>query len=228
MNGGQFGRRFVILKVRSICSFPKFSGMKRSIFFLFLVVSAGLMAFTSFFEGLPIGAPMPKPDVKLKDISGKEISLKSAMMENGLLVMFSCNTCPYVKRNQEATKEACSYALDKKIGVVLLNSNEAQRTEGDSYEDMKQYASQQNYKWFYAVDQDNVLADAFGADRTPECYLFSKEGKLVYHGAINDNPGSPSDAKRQHLKQAIDETVAGKDVAVKETRSVGCGIKRKS
>ena len=201
--------------------------MKRSIFFLFLAIAGGLMAFTTLSEVLPIGSPMPKADIKLKDVSGKEITLKSAMMDNGLLVMFSCNTCPYVMRNQQATKEACAYALDKKIGVVLLNSNEGQRADGDSYDDMKQYASQQSYKWFYAVDQDNVLADAFGANRTPECYLFNKEGKLVYHGAINDNPGSPSDAKRQHLKEAINETVDGKDVAVKETRSVGCGIKRK-
>jgi hypothetical protein len=201
--------------------------MKRSIFLLFLGIAGILMAFSTWSEILPIGAPLPKADIKLKDVSGKEITLKSAMMENGLMVMFSCNTCPYVMRNQQATKEACSYALDKKIGVVLLNSNEAQRTDGDSYDDMKQYASQQGYKWFYAVDQDNILADAFGANRTPECYLFNKEGKLVYHGAINDNPGSPSDAKRQHLKEAINESVAGKDVAVKETRSVGCGIKRK-
>ena len=201
--------------------------MKRSIFFSFLAIAGGLMAFTTLSEVLPIGSPMPKADIKLKDVSGKEITLKSAMMDNGLLVMFSCNTCPYVMRNQQATKEACAYALDKKIGVVLLNSNEGQRADGDSYDDMKQYASQQSYKWFYAVDQDNVLADAFGANRTPECYLFNKEGKLVYHGAINDNPGSPSDAKRQHLKEAINETVDGKDVAIKETRSVGCGIKRK-
>ena len=72
------------------------------------------------------------------------------------------------------------------------------------------------------------MADAFGANRTPECYLFNKDLKLVYHGAIDDNPSNPSKIKRHHLQEAIDELVAGKEISVKETRSVGCGIQRKS
>lgn len=201
--------------------------MKRFFIFLTIVVVAGFMAFKTISTAIPIGTDIPKSDVKLKDVSGKEITLKSAMMSNGLLVMFSCNTCPWVIKNQQATKEACSYALENKIGVVLLNSNEGQRSDEDSYVEMQQYAKNQGYKWYYVVDQDHVLADAFQANRTPECFLFDKQGKLIYHGAINDNPGSPSDAKRIHIKEAINEMLAGKDVAVKETRSVGCTIKRK-
>ncbi|MDX2048644.1 MAG: redoxin domain-containing protein [Chitinophagaceae bacterium] len=201
--------------------------MKRLVLFMFLAATAVIFAFKSVSDNIPIGADLPKADVKLKDVSGKEITLKDAMMENGLLVMFSCNTCPYVIKNQQATKDACMYALDKKIGVVLLNSNEGQRDDEDSYEEMKGYANNEGYKWYYAVDKDHVLADAFEAKRTPECFLFNKTGKLVYHGAINDNPSSPWDAKRLHLKEAVNEMLSGKDVAVKETRSVGCGIKRK-
>jgi len=76
------------------------------------------------------------------------------------------------------------------------------------------------------VDNNSVLADAFGASRTPECYLFDKEGKLVYHGAIDDSPGDPVQVKKHHLQNAIDEMVAGKEVTTKETRSVGCSIRR--
>lgn len=184
------------------------------------------MSFHTLNEVLPIGAAMPKSDLKMKDISGKEIALKDAKKENGLLVMFSCNTCPYVIKNQSRTAEICKYALDKGIGVVVLNSNEANRNGADSYEEMQSYAKEQGYNWYYAVDKNNVMADAFGANRTPECFLFDKSGKLVYHGAIDDNPTDESRVNRKHLKEAINEAATGKDVSVKESRSVGCSIKR--
>lgn len=200
--------------------------MKRILLAASLLTVIGLMSFLKVSENLPIGADMPKADVKLKDISGKEITLKDAKKQNGLLVMFSCNTCPYVIKNQSRTQEICKYALSKGMGVVVLNSNEGTRSDADSYEEMQEYAKAQGYQWFYAVDKNNELADAFGANRTPECYLFDKAGKLVYHGAIDDNPADASRVNRAHLKEAINELTTGKDVSVKESRSVGCSIKR--
>ena len=200
--------------------------MKRLLLAAAMLSVVGLMSFYKLSGNLPIGAEMPKADVKLKDISGKDITLKEAKQQNGLLVMFSCNTCPYVIKNQARTLEICKYAMSKGMGVVVLNSNEATRDDGDSYEDMKSYAKEQGYQWYYAVDKNNELADAFGASRTPECYLFDKSGKLVYHGAIDDNPADASRVERSHLKEAINQVTTGKDVSVKETRSVGCGIKR--
>lgn len=200
--------------------------MKRLLLAATLLSVAGLMSFYKLSENLPIGADMPKADVKLKDISGKDITLKDAMKQNGLLVMFSCNTCPYVIKNQSRTLDVCKYAMSKGMGVVVLNSNEATRGDDDSYEEMQSYAKRQGYQWFYAIDKNNVLADAFGANRTPECYLFDKAGKLVYHGAIDDNPADASRVGRSHLKEAINELTTGKDISVKESRSVGCGIKR--
>jgi hypothetical protein len=177
-------------------------------------------------SGLPIGSLLPKADIQMKDVSGKTISLSQAKGPNGLLVMFTCNTCPYVIRNQSRTKEVCGYAGDHKIGVILLNANEGDRDGGNSFESMQAYAKGQGYNWYYALDSKSTLADAFGASRTPECYLFDKNGTLVYHGAIDDSPGDPQQVKRHHLQAAIDEMMAGKDVTVKETRSVGCSISR--
>jgi hypothetical protein len=176
--------------------------------------------------GLPLGSPLPKSDLRIKDVSGKEISLQQARRTNGLLVMFTCNTCPYVIRNQSRTKEVCTYAGNHEIGVVLLNANEGDRNSGNSFAEMQSYAKAQGYQWYYGLDNNSVLADAFGASRTPECYLFDKNGILVYHGAIDDSPGDPSQVKRHHLQNAIDEMVAGKEITVKETRSVGCSISR--
>jgi hypothetical protein len=199
--------------------------MKKIFFSAIPIIAIGIFAFKSI-DPLPIGASLPNPEKKMKDISGKDVSFKDAMNTKGLLVMFSCNTCPVVRAYQSRTFEACKYAKDKQIGVILLNSNEAYRSNGDSFSDMKNYASEQNYNWPYVVDNNSTMANAFGASRTPECFLFNADGKLVYHGAIDDNQNGPDEVTRKHLVVAMDEMLAGKDVSVKNTRSVGCNIKR--
>jgi hypothetical protein len=183
-----------------------------------------LLAPAGLYTGLPVGSALPKADSKIKDVSGQEISLGQAKEANGLLVMFTCNTCPYVIRNQSRTKAVCAYAGRHRIGVILLNSNESSRESDNSFAEMQSYAKTQGYQWYYALDNNGTLATAFGARRTPECYLFDKNGILLYHGAIDDSPGDPSSVKRHHLQEAIDEMLGGKAVTVKETRSVGCSI----
>ncbi|HEX4876878.1 MAG TPA: redoxin family protein [Chitinophagaceae bacterium] len=199
--------------------------MKKILFSAFPVLAiAAIIIGTN--DPLPIGAPMPNAELKMKDVSGKEISLEAAKKKNGLLVMFSCNTCPYVIKNQSRTIEAAKHAQANNVGVAILNSNEAYRGNEDSYEAMKQYAADQQYEWYYLVDQNHVMADAFGANRTPECFLFDKKGILVYHGAIDDNPNDASSVGRKHLIEAINELTGGKEISLKVSRSVGCTIKR--
>lgn len=201
----------------------------KKIYLLPLALLSLCMAFTTApGDPLAIGSTMPNATTKMKDISGKELSLSEAKKDNGLLVMFSCNTCPYVIKNQDRTKTISAYALQQNIGVVVVNSNAALHNDADSYEAMKAYAKQQGYQWNYVVDENSALADAFGANRTPECFLFDKDSKLVYHGAIDDSPADANNISREHLKAAINETVAGKAVTVTQSRSVGCTIKRKS
>ena len=191
------------------------------------ILMVTILAAFKYLSVLPIGSDLPKGDLRMKDIRNEDVSMKDAKRKNGLLVMFSCNTCPYVIKNQERTKAICKYALQNNIGVILLNSNEDQRTGDDSFGAMQQYAKDQNYEWYYVVDKNNEIADAFGANRTPENFLFNKDSKLVYHGAIDDNPTDAYNIKRQHLKEAMNDLLAGKDIAVKESRSMGCVIKRK-
>ena len=204
--------------------------MKKDIIVIALaILLVTVLAAFKYVDGvLPIGSSLPLSNIKMKEISNEDISMKDAVRKNGLLVMFTCNTCPYVIKNQERTRAVCKYALDNNIGVILLNSNEGQRGSDDSFGSMGQYAKDQKYAWYYVVDQNHQVADAFGANKTPENFLFDKSLKLVYHGAIDDNPSDASSVTRQHLKEAINEMLAGKDVAVKESKSVGCTIKRKS
>ncbi len=200
--------------------------MKQSL--LSAVAAIFFIASASLPDELMIGSSIPSPDVKMEDISGKSFSFNDVKKKNGLLVVFSCNTCPWVIKNQQVANEALKYAIQKDFGVIVLNSNEAQRGGDDSKVAMSGYAKNQQYQWPYVIDKNSVMADAFGAKVTPECYLFDKNMKLVYHGAITDNPKSPAESTRNHLKLAIDETESGQVVTQATSRAMGCGIKRKS
>lgn len=201
--------------------------MKKILFGCIAIASLATLAFT-YGDPLQIGSTMPKADLKMHDISGKNVAMKDAKKENGILVMFSCNTCPYVVKNQERTIAISKFATENKVGVIILNSNEALRADDDSYASMQTYAKDQGYQWNYVVDKNHEVADAFGANRTPECFLFDKNLKLVYHGAIDNSPADAAAITRIHLQEAIKEMIGGKEVTVKESRSVGCTIKRMS
>ncbi len=185
-----------------------------------------LLSLFSYAQTLKPGADIPMPEEKMMDVSGAMTSINDAKSKNGVLVIFSCNTCPFVIKNQARMLAVCKWARANNFGVIVVNSNEAERAADDSFDSMKDYAKQQGYSWSYVLDKDSKLADAFGAMRTPECFLFNAAGKLVYHGAIDDNPSDAANVQRAHLQIAMQETLEGKTVTVNFSRSVGCTIKR--
>ena len=202
--------------------------MKKS-FILSSALIAGIIisAFTTGeLTSIDIGTALPKGDVKLKDISGKEITLNDSKKENGLLVVFSCNTCPFVIKHEAAIKDMSKQTKDSKIGYVIINSNEAQREGADSFDAMKKYAAGQGYDFPYTVDANSELANAFRATRTPEAFLFDKNLKLVYKGAYTDD-SDPANATKFFLKDAVNALRDGKAITVSSAKSVGCTIKRK-
>ncbi len=179
-------------------------------------------------DKLQPGDALPAMNVSLKNTIGKNTTLKEAAGKNGLLVMFSCNTCPFVVRNESIIKKTMEFATANNVGMVILNSNEAKRGGDDSYEAMKAYAKTQGYTVPYLADENSKLADLFGASHTPEIYLFNNKMELVYKGAMNDNPSEPANYKKMYIVDAINAMVAGKPVDPKTTKSVGCSIKRKA
>lgn len=194
---------------------------------LLLTVTVG-QANAQEMKQMNVGDNLPAQQAPMKNANGKPTTLSGAARENGLLVMFSCNTCPFVIKNQGMTKKTMEYAQAHKIGMVIVNSNEAQRTDADSYEAMERYAKAQGYTVPYVIDENSKLADIFGANHTPEIFLFDKQGKLVYKGAMNDNPGDPTAYKKMFIEDAISNMIAGKTIDPSATRSVGCSIKRKA
>lgn len=123
--------------------------------------------------------------------------------ENGLLVNFSCNTCPWVKAWEDRYNPIANLAQENDIGVIMLNPNAAIRNDGESMKDMQARAKSSNYNFYYALDEQAKLAEAFGATRTPDIFLFNSEMELVYTGAIDDNAKSAQDVEQQFLKNAI-------------------------
>lgn len=176
---------------------------------------------------LAIGEKSPYTDVKMKGVSGEELSLNDLKMANGLVVIFSCNTCPFVLAWENRYNEIYEWAKENSVGMAMLNSNYMKRDGDDSLEEMKKHAEERNYKFPYLVDEQSLIANAYGGQTTPHVFLFDKNFNLVYKGAIDDNYKSALDVKEEYLKDAIASLAKGEKIAVAETKPLGCSIKRK-
>jgi len=201
-----------------------------------LAVFAIATAFT-FDEGreeiLEIGAKAPMADKAMMDVSGKDISLSDAAGKNGLLVIFSCNTCPFVIGNGTKTEGwegrypgLYDLTASVDIGMVLVNSNEAKRGAGDNLDDMKARYKEQGLKGNYVLDKNHALADAFGALTTPHVFLFDANMNLIYKGAIDDSVDSAASVSDPYLMKAIKNHIAGQPIKPNSTKQLGCSIKR--
>lgn len=176
-------------------------------------------------DELALGAKAPLTDVEVEDVSGETLTLQEIAQENGLLVNFSCNTCPWVGRWEDRYNPIANLAKENGIGVVALNPNAAIRNDGESMADMKARAEKSNYEFYYALDENAQLAEAFGATRTPHIFLFNSDMELVYKGAIDDNAESAEGVENPYLKNAIKNLVAGTEIDPQSTKSLGCTIK---
>lgn len=175
---------------------------------------------------LEIGATAPMTDIKMMDVSEHEMTLADVAGEQGLLVVFSCATCPYVKAWEDRYLTVAEKAKALGIGMVAINPNEAYRNRGDSFADMQAQANANAYTFPYLLDKDHALADAFGATRTPHIFLFDSEMTLQYRGAIDDNAQSAEGVRSHYLMDAMQALIDGEDISSTTTRSVGCSIKR--
>ena len=198
----------------------------------FVIALIGLVSGTSIvaqdIQQLPLGSTLPLGDVQMEDISGRNLSLNEVKGDNGLLVIFSCNTCPWVIKWEDRYPVVQELATVNDIGIILLNPNEDYRDKGDGMEDMILHAEKAGYNLPYVLDKNHRLADAFGASRTPHVYLFNAEDKLVYVGAIDDNANSAADVEEFYLEDAIEQLSAGQAITRSTTKSIGCTIKRLS
>jgi peroxiredoxin len=187
-----------------------------------------IIGFTFLLAGeLEIGSTMPLKDLELADISGKNITLANAKGDAGTLVVFSCNTCPWVIRWEDRYVSLANTYAQKGIGMIAVNSNAARFGGEDSLEEMLEHAKNNGYNFPYAQDPESELASAFGATKTPHIYLFNGDDKLVYRGAIDDNAKNAKEVDEPFLANAIDALLAGNPINPQTTKALGCSIKFK-
>lgn len=196
------------------------------------VISLIFMSFLSDKETFGLGDKAPLTDYAMKNTDGKMYSLKKMTKENGLLVIFSCNTCPFVVGNhknegwQGRYNDLQKFCDKNNVGMVLVNSNEGKRADEDSFEAMVDHAKKENYSSLYVLDTNSKLANAFDANTTPHVFLLDKNMTLKYTGAIDDNVKKSKEVKAHYLKDAIKNMSKGKPINPAKTKNIGCSIKR--
>jgi thioredoxin-related protein len=192
----------------------------------FIFVFLGFIAFAGENQ-LSVGDKAEHTSVKMLGVSGDKMSLDDAVDQNGLVLIFSCNTCPFVKKWEGRYNGLKKWADEHEIGMVVVNSNYRNFDGVDSYEAMQKHAKEQSYNFPYLVDENSLLANAYGGQTTPHVFLFNEDFELVYKGAIDDNYDDASGVDKAYLKSAIEQLASGEEIVQTETKPVGCSIKRK-
>jgi hypothetical protein len=176
-------------------------------------------------EALEIGSGIPEASVKMKNVDGRELALAESTGPKGLLVVFTCNHCPWAQAWEARVVALGNEYRSKGVGVVAVNANDPSAYPEDDYGPMQERAKAKGYEFPYVVDATSGVARAFSATRTPEAYLFDARGKLVYTGAIDDNAQEPAAVTSRYLKDALDAVVGGTPVPLARTKALGCSIK---
>lgn len=176
---------------------------------------------------LPLGTTAP--DFMLSDCDGKIWSLSDFRDRQGLLVIFMCNHCPYVKHVAPELSRLADEYQAKGIAVVGISSNDIVAHPDDSPEMMKREAMQQGYRFPYLYDESQQIAQAYRAACTPDFFLFDGEHKLVYRGQLDETrPKQNQVPHGKDLRTALDALLAGQPIAELQRPSIGCNIKWKA
>ena len=193
-----------------------------------LALTLGLMILPDLSVGqstLSTGSVIPMKDRSMKAVPDGSASIASVKGENGTVVVFWCNTCPWVGRYESRFVDTAGRFQEMGFGFIAVNPNDPVAYPGDSFEEMKKQAAAGSYTFPYVVDEGSELATAFGAKRTPQVFVFDSGDKLVYQGAIDDSPADAGKVQEAYLSDALNAIAAGESIALAETKAFGCTIK---
>jgi len=204
----------------------------RNILLMFAVVMIGTVALSSYTVEEPISDGYKVGDVasdfSLKNVDGKMVSLSNYTKAKGFIVIFTCNTCPYAMASEERVLALDKEFKSKGFPVIAINPNNPKAQPADSFDKMKEKAADKGYTFPYLYDESHSVYAKYGAKKTPHVYLLQKENNQLivkYIGAIDDNVRDASAVKERFLANAVNELLQGKEVTVKETKAIGCGVK---
>jgi peroxiredoxin len=175
---------------------------------------------------MSVGLGTEVPQFDLPGVDGRNRSLDSYGGAAALVLVQSCNHCPYVQAWEDRLSAVARDYADRGVRVVAINSNDAANYPEDSFEEMQKRSSAQGFTFDYLYDEPQAVARQLGAERTPEVFLFDRERRLVYHGAIDDSRDE-DEVSQQYLRDALDAVLSSQEPAVSETPAVGCTVKWK-
>jgi peroxiredoxin len=163
----------------------------------------------------------------LPGVDGTHHSMSEYSGKAAVAVIFSCNHCPYVRAWEDRMVQIQSDYAPRGVQLAAINGNDATKYPEDNFENMKSRAREKHFNFHYLRDESQAVTKAYGAERTPEVFLFDKTGILRYHGAIDDNYDDPAAVKTRYLRDALDAVLSGTKPTTPETKPVGCTIKWK-
>ncbi|MCX7607183.1 MAG: thioredoxin family protein [Bacteroidia bacterium] len=168
------------------------------------------------------------PDFALRNVDGKTVRLTDYQSSKGVVVIFTCNHCPYAKLYEERIIALHREFAPKGFPVIAINPNAPEIVPEDSYEQMQKRAREKGYPFPYLFDETQDIARAYGATKTPHVFLLKREGEsftVAYIGAIDDSPNDPKKVQKRYLAEAIESLLNGKPVPLPETKAIGCSVK---
>lgn len=167
-------------------------------------------------------------DFSLKNVDDNQVSLSDYEEAKGFIVIFTCNTCPFSVANEDRINALDAKYKNAGYPVIAINPNNPEVKPGDSFEAMKVRAKEKQFSFPYLFDQGQKVYPSYGATKTPHVYLLQKTPKgneVKYIGAIDDNSRNAQAVKERFLENAVNSLLEGKEIAVKETKAIGCSIK---
>jgi len=169
------------------------------------------------------------PDFGLPNVNGETVRRDDFRGKKGLLVVFICNHCPYVKHIAHKFAEVAKEFQKGGLAVVAISSNDVANYPDDTPDKMKTFAKESGFTFPYLYDESQAVAKAYRAACTPDLFLFDGDFKLVYRGQFDaSRPGNNVPVTGQDLVAAVDKLLSGKAIPAEQTPSMGCNIKWKS
>ena len=165
------------------------------------------------------------PDFTLKGTDGRMHRLADDADKPVLVVIFSCNHCPYVQAYEDRMVAIQRDYKDRGVQMIAINSNDDKNYPEDSFDEMVNRARDKAFNFPYLRDASQDVARAYGATHTPQLFVFDRERRLRYTGKIDDNWQNPSAVMRQYLRDTLDSLLKGSEPAEAATHAIGCTIK---
>lgn len=178
----------------------------------------------TYSKAIPLGAAAPEFR-DLPGVDGKRYSSADFYGKVALVVVFSCNHCPYVQAYEDRINAIARDYAPQGVALIAINANDVTKYPDDNFDAMVERARTKGFVFPYLRDETQAVASAFGAECTPEVFIVDREGKISYHGGIDDNYREPQNVTTSYLRSTLDDIVAGRPVAQPETRAIGCSIK---